>query len=116
MLTLHGLSDGLLGYDTHAAPYRDAVEKFGTPSLHRLYIIENAGHVDAHADGLADFNCDGENTQELVDDRLVPMQAYIQRAFVYLTDWVENDIPAPGSALIATDPEKDVTDPEELSW
>lgn len=116
MLTLHGLSDGLLGFDAHAAPYRQTVEKYGSPALHRLYAVENAGHVDAHADGWADFNFDGKSGNEGVADRLTPLQAYVQRAFTYLVDWVENRIPAPDSTIITTDPVNDVADPEELSW
>ena len=116
LITLHGLADGLLGFDAHAAPYRQAVESYGRAHLHRLYAVENAGHVDAHADGHADFDFDGTPGEEGVADRLTPMQAYAQRAFEYLIDWVENDIPAPGSTIIATDPVNDATDPNELAW
>lgn len=62
------------------------------------------------------YNFDGKSGNEGVAERLTPLQAYVQRAFTYLVDWVENGIPAPDSTVIATDPVSDGVDPEELSW
>jgi hypothetical protein len=44
------------------------------------------------------------------------MQAYVERAFQYLVDWVENGVPAPASRTVPTDPVNDATDPSTLAW
>jgi hypothetical protein len=116
MITVVGSKDGLLAMNAHSAAYRQAVEKYGRPELYRQYIIENGPHVDAHADGLVDFDFDGADGNEKAADELTPMQAYAQRAFQYLIDWVEKGRRPPDSKIVATDPVDDVDDPSELSW
>ena len=66
-------------------------------------MLENAGHVDTHADGHSDFNANGVADDVFMKDELPPIQAYAERAFQYLIDWVENGNAPPGSKLIATD-------------
>ncbi|MDM8552604.1 alpha/beta hydrolase domain-containing protein [Desulfobacterales bacterium HSG2] len=116
LITVAGEADALLGYYAQAVPYKNAVEQYGNPDLYRQYVIENAGHVDANADGTGDFDFDGEFGEEGMADRLTPMQAYVQRAFRYLTDWVESGNAPPDSKIIVTDPADDVTDPDRLSF
>ncbi|MBT8340639.1 MAG: tannase/feruloyl esterase family alpha/beta hydrolase [Desulfatitalea sp.] len=116
MITLVGDADGLLAIDAHSLAYRRAVEKYGRKGLHRLYVIENGPHVDAHADGAVDFNFDGVSGNEDADLELTPMQAYAQRAFMYLEQWVENGASPPESKTVANDPSQDMDDPNLLAW
>ena len=51
MLSLQGQADGLVPLHSQGLEYKDAVELYGNPDLHRFYIIAHAGHVDSHADG-----------------------------------------------------------------
>lgn len=84
-----------------------AVQRYGNPDPHRMYIITHAGHVDLHADGGW-----GVNSAEIdmdIRDLLTPMQAYAMRTFKYLKEWVENGKPPPDSKLMETDP-------SGLSW
>jgi hypothetical protein len=116
MITIVGDADGLLAMNANAVAYRSAVEQYGSPDLHRLYVLENAPHVDAHADGGGDFDFNGTAGDENAADELTPMQAYVERAFVYMTDWVENSVMPPENGTIPTDPANDVSDPNQLSW
>lgn len=116
MITLVGDADGLLAIHTHSLAYRKAVEAYGKRRLHRLYIIANGPHVDAHADGLVDFDFDGIPGNEGAADELTPMQAYAQRAFMYLEQWVEHGIRPPHCKYVATDPTHDAIDPDQLEW
>jgi hypothetical protein len=47
---------------------------------------------------------------------LTPMQAYAERTFEYLVDWVENGELPPDSKLVETDPANDITAPIFLDW
>ena len=116
MISVHGLADGLVGLNAQAVAYRNAVERYGDPDLHRLYGIANAGHVDYHADGGGDFGFNGIPGDENMADKLTPMQAYVQRAFSYLVDWVEGGLLPPDNTVVATDPYNDATNPASLSW
>lgn len=116
MITLVGDADGLLAIHAHSRAYRKAVKRYGRRRLHRLYVIANGPHVDAHADGEVDFDFDGIPNNEGAADELTPMQAYTQRAFDYLVDWVEKGIRPPRSTYVATDPTDDVVDPSQLAW
>ena len=114
LLSLHGQADGLVATSAMAMGYADAVQRFGRPDLHRLYVIAHAGHVDAHADGKW-----GPNPYEIdpnLPGILTPMQAYAMRTFDYLRDWVENGESPPESKLVETDPEHDMVDPGLLGW
>ena len=116
MITVVGGADGLLALNGHSAAYKKAVEKYGHRRLYRQYLIENAPHVDAHADGMVDFDFDGIPGNEGAENELTPLQAYAQRAFSYLIDWVERGIRPPASKTVPTDPTNDVSDPDLLSW
>lgn len=117
LISVHGDADGLNGLNAHGVSYRNAVSAFGTPSQHRLYVVAHGGHVDAHSDGLGlDFDFDGTNGEEGAADRFTLMQPYAERAFLYLVDWVENDVAAPAGKTIATDPANDVLAAEALAF
>jgi hypothetical protein len=116
LITVVGDSDGLLPLHGHAAAYQQAVEKYGRQRLYRQYVIENAPHVDAHADGLVDFDFDGVAGDEGAANELTPLQPYAQRAFRYLIDWVERAARPPDSQIVSTDPTNAITDPDQLSW
>lgn len=117
LLTLQGQADALLALNSQGLEYKDAVELYGNPELHRFYIIAHSGHVDKHTDGgwgysSADVDLDVANL-------LTPMQAYAQRTFDYLVEWVENGTLPPDSKLVETDPGQDIVspyDPETLNW
>ncbi len=114
LLSLHGQADGLLALHSQLLGYKDAVARYGSPELYRSYIIAHAGHVDRHADG--GWGCSSAGDDPTTPDRLTPMQAYAQRAFIYLRAWVENGTLPPDSKLVETDPSNDVTDPDRLGW
>jgi hypothetical protein len=114
LLSLHGQRDGLIGLHAQSLAYADAVALFGNPDLHRLYVIANAGHVDKHADG--GWGYSGVDPDPEIPNLLTPMQAYAQRAFHYLVNWVEDGVVAPPSRLVETDPANDVTDATTLGW
>jgi hypothetical protein len=114
LLSLHGQHDGLLGLNAQSLDYSDAVGLYGNPDLHRQYTIAHAGHVDKHADG--GWGYGAGDPDPAIPDLLTPMQAYAQRTFHYLVNWVEDGVAAPASRLVETDPANDITDPAALSW
>jgi len=114
MLTLQGQADGLVPLLSQGLAYKDAVELFGKPDLYRFYIVAHGPHVDRHADG--GWGYSSALPDPAVPDLLKPMQAYAQRTFAYLEDWVENEVLPPESKLVETDPVNDVTDPGLLDW
>lgn len=116
MITVVGSSDGLLPLYSHSVAYRQAVETHGHPCYYRQYIIEHGPHVDAHADGAVDFDFDGIPGNEGAAEELTPLQAYVQRAFTYLIDWVEKGRRPPESGSVPTDPGNDISDPDLLAW
>ena len=95
LISIHGDRDGLLGLPAHGRAYADAVVRFGDPSRHRLYVVENGGHIDAHSDGGLDFNFDGQVGEEGMADRFTYLQPHAERAFAYLVDWVQNGTSPP---------------------
>lgn len=116
LISLHGDRDALIGLPGHGRAYDQAVQTSGTPSLHRLYVVQNGNHVDAHADGTLDYNCNGVGGDESAADLLTPMQPYVERAFDYLTAWVEHNQAAPASKTLSTDPKTDILDAAKLSF
>jgi hypothetical protein len=87
MLTLHGTLDALLPIRTDSDVYRPMIERQGGGDLHRYYRIRGGTHVD----GLyAEYG-----------DRVRPLLPCARRAFVRLTDWVEDDRRPPASATLA---------------
>jgi hypothetical protein len=116
LITVAGRADALVAYEAQAVAYADLVEQYGNPELYRLYTIENAGHVDAHADGAGDFDFNGVPGDEGAADRLTPMQPYVQKAFDDLVTWVQTGAAAPPSQAIPTDPANDITDPKAVGY
>jgi hypothetical protein len=114
LLSLHGQADGLVATQSMALDYTDAIQRYGNPDLHRMYLIAHAGHVDTHADG--GWGANPDDVDPAIEDLLTPMQAYAMRAFKYLEDWVENGDLPPDSKLVETDPTNDVIYPEDLDW
>ena len=114
MLSLQGQADGLVPLSSQGLEYKDAVELYGSPDLYRFYIIAHACHVDKHVDGGWGYSSAGVDPD--VPDLLTPMQAYVQRTFQYLVDWVESGELPPDSTLVETDPADDITDPSALDW
>jgi hypothetical protein len=117
MISIHGDRDGLLGLASCAEAYRSAVEAHGSPDLHRLYVLENGGHVDLHSDGAAlDFDFNGMAGDEGVADVFTIMQPYAERAFDYLVAWAEKGAAPPESKNLKTDPKNDVLDASMISF
>ncbi|MEZ4382762.1 MAG: hypothetical protein R3A79_15605 [Nannocystaceae bacterium] len=116
LISIFGERDGLIGLGANGQAYADAVEAAGDPTLHRLYVVENGGHVDLHSDGFLDFDFNGTIGDENGGDTYVIMQPYAERALDYLVAWVEEDVVAPVSKSIASDPTDDVLDAGLLSW
>lgn len=116
LISIHGDRDGLLGLPAHGRAYADAVARFGDPSRHRLYVVENGGHIDAHSDGGLDFNFDGQVGEEGMADRFTYLQPYAERAFAYLVDWVQNGTSPPTSGTLHSDPQSDVLSGQGLSF
>ncbi len=114
MLSLQGQADGLVPLHSQGLEYKDAVELYGNPDLHRFYIIAHTGHVDSHTDG--GWGANPYSKDPDIPDLQTPMQAYAMRTFGYLVDWVENGNEPPSSKLVETDPANDVTDPILLDW
>lgn len=116
LITVTGLKDGFIGVLNHGQAYADAVAAFGTPSLHRLYLVENGVEIDADADGYLDFDLDGTWGEEGMASELVPLQPYVQRSFQHLTHWVEENVPAPVSQTLANDPTHDPKSASETGF
>ncbi|MDC3982189.1 hypothetical protein [Polyangium jinanense] len=110
LISLHGDADALLGLDAHGVAYKAAVEKYGSPEMHRLYVIAYGGHVDLHSDGAIDFDFDGTPGEEGAADLFTPMQPYVERAFDALVAWVKDGTAPKPSGTVATDPKNDVLD------
>jgi len=116
LISLHGDRDALIGLPGNGEAYDAAVRAVGRPELHRLYMIQNGNHVDTHADGTLDYDCNGKPGDESAADQLVPMQPYVERAFDVLRDWVEKGTAAPPSRTVATDPKNDILDASKVSF
>lgn len=116
LISLHGDRDALVGLPGNGTAYADAVRAAGTASLHRLYVVQNGNHVDAHADGTLDYNCNGAPADEGAADLMTPMQPYVERAFDYLVDWVEHGREPAPSKTLATDPKQDLLDASQLRF
>lgn len=114
LLSLQGQADAMVPLNSQGLEYKDAVELYGNLDFYRFYIIAHSGHVDKHVDGGWGYSSAEEDPN--VPDLLTPMQAYAQRTFTYLVEWVENEILPPDSKLVETDPMYDVVDPTSLNW
>lgn len=116
MISLHGDRDALIGLTGNGVAYDNAVKAAGTAALHRLYVIQNGNHVDAHADGTLDYNCNGTPADEGAADLMTPMQPYVERAFDYLVDWVDHNREPGASKTIPTNAQQDVLDASQISF
>ncbi len=116
LISIHGDRDGLLGLLAHGRAYQSAVQRFGDPSRHRFYVVQNGGHIDAHSDGGLDFDFDGQAGEEGMADRFTYLQPYVERAFAYLTAWVQDGEPPPASGTLRTDPTDDVLSGQGLRF
>lgn len=114
LISLHGDRDALIGLPGNGEAYDAAVRAHGQAALHRLYVIQNGNHVDTHADGALDYDCNGKPGDEGAADELVPMQPYVERAFDLLTDWAEHGHAPPPSRTVPTDPKNDVLDSQKV--
>lgn len=112
LIEIHGTKDSLVPTNGQGVAYREAVEEYGNPDLHRLYLIENGMHVEYQVDAITvdyDFN-------EIFDDQEVakevtPMQGYAMLAMDKLEDWVEEGIVPVESQSVETDPVTDAVLP-----
>ncbi|NVB43218.1 hypothetical protein G6O69_35670 [Pseudenhygromyxa sp. WMMC2535] len=116
LITVQGLGDALLGVHGNGYAYADAVAEQGSPELYRLYVIENAGHIDRHADALLDFDFDGEFGEEGLADSLTYVQPYVEKSFELLIDWVEAGQEPPESQSVPTDPAADILSAAEVEF
>jgi hypothetical protein len=116
LISVHGDADALVGLLANAEGYRAAVQAYGEPALHRLYVIPGGPHVDPHADGLLDYDFDGQLGDQAAADQMTPMQGYARRAFGYLSAWVEAGAAPPDSKTVATDTVNDVLDPAGIEF
>ena len=110
LVEIHGTKDSLVPTIGQGVAYRNAVEKFGNPGLHRLYLIENGVHVEYQADALesgthaVDYDFNKQFDDSAMADELTPMQGYAMLAMDKLEDWVENGIEPVESMTVETDP------------
>ena len=115
LIEIHGTKDSLVPTNGQGVAYREAVEEFGNPELHRLYLIENGMHVEYQVDfGRVDFDFDGNMATDVeldVTETLTPMQGYAMLAMDKLEDWVENGNEPPESGTVLTDPLTDEVSP-----
>jgi hypothetical protein len=116
LISLHGDRDALIGLSGNGDAYDAAIRAAGQGAFHRLYTIANGNHVDAHADGLLDYDCNSKPGDEGAADLLVPMQPYVERAFDLLGEWVEKGQAPPASHVVATDPKNDLLDAKQISF
>ena len=112
LIEIHGTKDSLVPTNGQGMAYQEAVEEFGNPELHRLYLIENGMHVEYQVDfGRVDFDFDGNPEDLAVEGEVVktltPMQGYAMLAMDKLEDWVENGIVPVESQTVLTDPVND---------
>lgn len=120
LIEIHGTKDSLVPTMGQGVAYREAVEQFGSPDLHRLYLIKDGMHVEYQSDpasqgGHVDFDFDGDWDAD--DDALAlemtQMQGYAMLAMDKLEDWVEDGVVPVESGTVITDPVGDTVQPIE---
>jgi hypothetical protein len=98
LITVSGTIDQLAPIDQHARVFRREVVRAGRGALHRLYEVQNGGHLDRLRDSSFQFT------------ELEYVAPHAQRALELVEHWVEHGIPAPAGqciprgAAIADDP------------
>ena len=112
LIEVHGTKDSLVPTIGQGLAYKNAVEKFGNPDLHRLYLIQNGMHVEYQVDpGRVDFDFNEVFDDEEVTKEVTPMQGYAILAMDKLEDWVEVGTVPVESQTVITDPVTDVVIP-----
>lgn len=96
MITLHGTWDVQINPNYNSVYYSKLIEEKGKGSIHRLYLIDRAHHVDAIA---GDPKVDK-------DHLLQPILPYSHQAFDMLVDWVEKGIKPPVDKTIPVPQDK----------
>lgn len=109
LVEIQGTKDGIISLKGQAYAYRDTIKRFGTPELHRLYLIKDGMHIDAHADpdSNIDFDLNGIPNDGNIADQMTPVQGYAEIAMEKLENWVEHEKVPGESVLVMTDPEHD---------
>ena len=108
LIEVHGTKDSLVPTIGQGLAYKNAVEKFGNPDLHRLYLIQNGMHVEYQVDpGRVDFDFNEVFDDVEVTKEVTPMQGYAMLAMDKLEDWVEEGTVPVESQTVITDPEND---------
>lgn len=83
LLTVSGTIEQLAPIDAHARAFRHAVIRAGRGGLHRLYEVQNGGHLDRLRDASFNFT------------QLEYLAPHAQHALRLLEDWVERRVPPP---------------------
>jgi hypothetical protein len=87
LITVSGTIDQLAPIDAHARAFRRDVVRSGRGRLHRLYEVQNGGHLDRLRDG-ANFT------------QLEPVAPHALRALDLLEQWVEKGAAPPAGQCI----------------
>ncbi len=109
LIEIHGTKDSLVPAMGQGVAYRDAVEQYGNPELHRLYLLENGVHVEYQVDfGRVDYDFNGNPADQAVEGQVVetltPMQGYAMQTMDMLEAWVEDGVAPVESGTVITDP------------
>jgi hypothetical protein len=88
LITVAGTIDQLAPIDRHARAFRREVIRAGRAHLHRLYEVQNGGHIDRLHDSSFGFT------------QLQYVAPHAQRALELLEAWVERRFPAPPGQCI----------------
>jgi hypothetical protein len=88
LITVSGTIDQLAPIDEHARAFRRDVLHAGRGALHRLYEVQNGGHIDRLRDASFQFT------------QLEYVAPHAQRALDLLEQWVERGIRAPAGQCI----------------
>lgn len=88
LITVSGTIDQLAPIDEHARAFRREVVRAGRGALHRLYEVQNGGHIDRLRDASFQFT------------ELEYVAPHAQRALELLEQWVEHGVAAPPGQCI----------------
>lgn len=88
LITVSGTIDQLAPIDEHARAFRRDIVRAGRGALHRLYEVQNGGHLDRLRDASFQFT------------QLEYVAPHAQRALDLLERWVERGVTAPAGQCI----------------
>jgi hypothetical protein len=88
LITVSGTIEQLAPIDEHARAYRRDIVHWGRGRLHRLYEVQNGGHLDRLRDASFQFT------------QLEHVMPHAQRALELLEHWVERGVPAPAGQCV----------------